>query len=69
MAEYRLSPAAEHDLENIWRYTSSALYASPVNAYGKYFASAIVWGMNDIGKDDLAKLVDSLTQKITTFSS
>jgi toxin ParE1/3/4 len=21
MAEYRLSPAAEHDLENIWRYT------------------------------------------------
>jgi len=46
------SPEALHPEENIWRYTASALYASPITMDGKYFASAIVWGMNDIGKDD-----------------
>jgi hypothetical protein len=49
---YLKSPEALHPEENIWRYTASALYASHVNMDGKYFASAIVWGMNDIGKDD-----------------
>ncbi len=49
---YIKSPEALHPEENIWRYTASALYASPVTMDGKYFASAIVWGMNDIGKDD-----------------
>jgi len=49
---YIKSPEALHPEENIWRYTASALYASPVTMDGKYFASALVWGMNDIGKDD-----------------
>jgi hypothetical protein len=49
---YIHSPEALHPEENIWRYTASALYASPVTMDGKYFASAIVWGMNDISKDD-----------------
>jgi len=49
---YLHSPEALHPEENIWRYTASALYASPVTSDGKYFASAIVWGMNDLGKDD-----------------
>jgi len=44
---YIKSPEALHPEENIWRYTASALYASPVTGNGKYFASAIVWGMND----------------------
>ena len=49
---YIKSPEALHPEENIWRYTASALYASPVTVDGKYFASTFVWGMNDIGKDD-----------------
>jgi hypothetical protein len=49
---YIKSPEALHPEENIWRYTASALYASPLTSDGKYFASAIVWGMNDLGKDD-----------------
>lgn len=49
---YIHSPEVLHPGENIWRYTASALYSSPVTMDGKYFASAIVWGMNDIGKDD-----------------
>lgn len=49
---YIKSPEALHPEENIWRYTASALYASPVTSDGKYFASALVWGMNDLGKDD-----------------
>lgn len=46
---YIKSPEALHPEENIWRYTASALYASPVTMDGKYFASSVVWGMNDIG--------------------
>src|SRR5262249_45607191 len=46
------SPEALHPEENIWRYTASVLYASPVTDDGKYFASSILWGMNDLGKDD-----------------
>jgi hypothetical protein len=49
---YIKSPEALHPEENIWRYTASALYASPVTMDGKYFTSAFVWGMNDLGKDD-----------------
>lgn len=49
---YIKSPEALHPDENVWRYTASALYASPTTMEGQYFASAIVWGMNDIGKDD-----------------
>ena len=49
---YINSPEALHPEENIWRYTASALYASPVTSDGKYFASAVVWGMNDLGKND-----------------
>jgi len=47
---YLHSPELLHPEENIWRYTASALYASPVTDDGKYFTSAFVWGMNDIGK-------------------
>jgi hypothetical protein len=49
---YIKSPEDLHPEENIWRYTASALYASPVTMDGKYFTWAFVWGMNDIGKDD-----------------
>jgi hypothetical protein len=49
---YIKSPEALHPDENIWRYTASALYASPVTDDGRYFASAVVWGMNDLGKND-----------------
>jgi hypothetical protein len=48
---YLHSPELLHPEENIWRYTASALYASPVTDNGKYFTGALVWGMNDAGKD------------------
>lgn len=48
---YLNSPEALHPEENIWRYTASALYATPITPDGKYFVSAFVWGMNDAGKD------------------
>jgi len=48
---YLNSPELLHPEENIWRYTASALYASPVTKDGKYFTSAFIWGMNDAGKD------------------
>ena len=41
-----------HPEENIWRYTASALYATPADMNGKYFSGAMIWGMNDIGKND-----------------
>ena len=37
----------------------------PLQSGGYYYVTLD----NDIGKDDLAKLIDSLTQKINTFSS
>lgn len=49
---YIKSPEALHPGEDIWRYTASALYATPVTMNGKYFASSFVWGMNDAGADD-----------------
>jgi len=48
---YIHSPEALHPEEDIWRYTASALYATPVTDDGRYFTSAFVWGMNDVGKD------------------
>lgn len=33
MAEYRLSPAAERDLEGIWRYTANKWGVSQANRY------------------------------------
>ncbi len=33
MAEYRLAPAAEHDLENIWIYSSKRWGAEQANRY------------------------------------
>ena len=47
---YLHSPELLHPEENIWRYTASALYATPVKQ-GKYFTGAFVWGMNDAGKE------------------
>jgi len=49
---YIKSPEALHPEENIWRYTASAMYATPVSMNGKYFISTFVWGMNDLGKND-----------------
>jgi len=49
---YIKSPEALHPEENIWRYTASAMYATPVTMDGKYFVSTLVWGMNDLGKND-----------------
>jgi hypothetical protein len=49
---YIKSPEALHPGENVWRYTASALYASPVTMDGTYFTSSLIWGMNDYGKDD-----------------
>ena len=47
---YLKSPELLNPVENIWRYTASALYATPATD-GKYFTSAFVWGMNDAGKE------------------
>ncbi len=49
---YIKSPEDLHPGENVWRYTASVLYASPVTMKGTYFASSLVWGMNDYGKND-----------------
>ncbi len=46
---YLKSPERLHSEENIWRYTASALYSSPVSLEGRYFNAALVWGMNDAG--------------------
>ncbi|RYF67686.1 MAG: hypothetical protein EOO39_20785 [Cytophagaceae bacterium] len=43
---YLNSPELLHPDENIWRYSASALYASPVTPEGKYFTGALIWGMN-----------------------
>ncbi|TKK69931.1 hypothetical protein FC093_07600 [Ilyomonas limi] len=48
---YIKSPEALHPEENIWRYTASAMYATPVAMNGSYFVSTLVWGMNDAGKN------------------
>ena len=44
---YIKSPEDLHPDENVWRYTASALYSTPVTANGSYFSGAAVWGMND----------------------
>jgi hypothetical protein len=49
---YIKSPETLHPEENIWRYTASAMYATPVSMDGRYFVSTLIWGMNDLGKDD-----------------
>ncbi|WP_228085284.1 hypothetical protein [Mucilaginibacter sp. JRF] len=49
---YINSPELLHPDENIWRYSASALYASPVSHDGKYFTGALVWGMNHSGHGD-----------------
>ena len=49
---YLKSPEALHPEENIWRYTASAMYATPVTMDGRYFVSTLVWGMNALGKND-----------------
>lgn len=46
---YIKSPETLHPEENIWRYTASAMYATPVTIDGRYFVSTLVWGMNDAG--------------------
>ncbi|MBG9378027.1 hypothetical protein I5907_17440 [Panacibacter sp. DH6] len=46
---YLESPELLHPSENIWRYTASVLYATPVRN-DKFFTGAFVWGMNDAGK-------------------
>ena len=49
---YLKSPEALHPDENIWRYTASAMYATPATMDGRYFVSTLVWGMNDLGNND-----------------
>lgn len=46
------SPEALHPKENVWRYTASVLYSTPVNMKVNYFTSALVWGMNNYGSHD-----------------
>ena len=40
MAEYRLTPAAERDLENIWLYTRQQWSAEQANRYTAILANA-----------------------------
>lgn len=40
MAEYRLAPAAEHDLENIWVYTRRQWGAEQANRYADTLTAA-----------------------------
>ncbi len=40
MAEYRLSPAAERDLETIWIYTAQQWGAEQANRYTDFLATA-----------------------------
>jgi hypothetical protein len=47
---YIKSPETLHPEENIWRYTASASYSTPVTNKGKYFNTVFVWGMNDAGE-------------------
>lgn len=42
MAEYRLSPAAELDLQNIWRYTQQEWSTGQADRYIEVLASAFV---------------------------
>jgi hypothetical protein len=48
---YIKSPEALFSAENVWRYTASAIYATPVKNE-KYFSASLVWGMNDEGNDN-----------------
>ena len=42
MAEYRLSPAAEHDLEDIWLYTCRQWGVQQANSYIDMLTAAFV---------------------------
>jgi len=46
---YIQSPEVLRPSENVWRYTASASYATPVSETGQYFTGSLVWGMNDEG--------------------
>ena len=49
---YIKSPEDLQPDENVWRYTASVLYASPVAVSGNYFTSSLIWGMNDYGANN-----------------
>jgi hypothetical protein len=49
---YINSPELLHPDENIWRYSASAIYSSPITDDGKYFTGSLIWGMNHSGHGD-----------------
>jgi hypothetical protein len=46
---YIKSPEALSPDENVWRYTASALYSTPLSKQGNYFNASVAYGMNDEG--------------------
>ncbi|RVT98325.1 hypothetical protein EOD41_16135 [Mucilaginibacter limnophilus] len=49
---YIKSPELLHPHEDVWRYTASAIYASPVDNEGRYFTGSAIWGLNHSGHGD-----------------